>query len=226
MGVIKLKSILLGEMLEDTRPSPALDKFIRQTRMVKLSDWVYHGSPLEGLKHMLIHGIHGDQHGEIAEYDAFSTSLNSGIMHFFSEGEGDTGLGFKVENVKLIVLDDILTKLMTELPGSGMDAEVDDEEAFESFCLKYRVPTTRGNFALPWNYLSSIGADAFCYDYVLKQYQSGHIETRDESEICFIGKNAINRLNHQIVSIWVDGNEFEDKVAAIRAVQEKIDEKS
>jgi hypothetical protein len=216
---------LLKEMLEDTRPSPALDKLIRDTRMVDFSDWVYHGSPLEGLKDMLIHGIHGDQHGEVAEYDAFSTSINSDIMHYFSEGEGVTGIGFKVQNVKLVVLDDILTKLVTALPGSGFDAEVDDEEAFEEFCLKYRVPPTRyhrSEYALPWNYLSSIGADAFCYDYVWKRYQRGHQEFRDESEICFIGNNAINKLNHQISSIWVDDNEYDDKVAAIKAIEIKL----
>jgi hypothetical protein len=194
--------------------------------MVKFSDWVYHGSPFEGLKEMLVMGISGQEHGEVAEQDSFSTSINSDIMHYFSEGDGETGLGFKINNANVVVLDDTLTRLMTRLPRSGFDADVDDEEAYESFCLKYEVPSMKykDEFYLPWNYLSSIGADAFCYDYVWSRYQRNHIEYKDESEVCFIG-NAINKLNHQISSIWVNGEEFDDKVAALKAVQEKLDEK-
>ena len=136
---LKLRSII-SEWGEKERPDQSLDQLLCSERVVDVSDYLYHGSPLIGLKGMLEEGIYGQEHNEVAEYNAFSTLPNPGVLHYFSEGEGDTGLYFKMENAKVLVLDEYLTKLVTELAGSGMDAQVEDEEAFEKFCLQYKIP--------------------------------------------------------------------------------------
>ena len=222
--MIKLKRIL--EATGGQLPNPSLGEYILQHRVVSISDWLYHGTPLEGLKEMLTSGIYGTQHGEVAEYDAFSTSLNSEMLSMFSEGAGDTGLQFKVENANVVILDDILTYLVTQLPGSGMDAEVDDEEKFEKFIEQFNVPvgTYKNVPYLPYNYLSSLGIDAFMYDYVWLRIKRGlSPSVRDESEICFIG-NGIEKLNKSITSIWVDGQEYEpeEKAMALQDIEDRI----
>ena len=125
--MIKLKS-LIKETNPTNHPDSSLDSYLLQTRVVIISDWLYHGSPYEGLIEILKHGIGGTEHGEVAEHDTLSTSVNSEVLDYFSEGEGTTGLQFKVENAKVIVLDNILTYLTTQLPGSGMSVEIDNEE--------------------------------------------------------------------------------------------------
>ena len=211
---------------EGPQPSPLLGKYILDHRSEKISEWLYHGTPYDGLLSMLQGGIFGTEHGEVAEYDTLSTSVNSEVIRLFSEGCGETGLQFKVENASVIVLDDMLLKLVTELVGSGFDAQVDDEEKFEEFCQKFKIPARRGDYYLPYNYLSSLGVDAFTFDYVWKRWQGGHSgHNNDESEICFIGK-GVNKLNGLISEIYVDGESFDDKNLAIQALEEKIDDKT
>lgn len=225
MGVIKLKN-LISEWGEKERPDQSLDQLLRAERVMELSDYLYHGSPLSGLKGMLEEGIYGQEHNEVAEHNAFSTSPNSGVLHYFSEGDGDTGLCFKIENAKVLVLDEYLTKLVTELAGSGMDAQVEDEEAFETFCLQYKIPRRKndGDFYLPWGYIESLGVDAFMYEYAYNAWKRGNIRYNDECEVCFVG-SAIDKLGRHIHQIWVDGNDYdlEDRVAAMRAINEKLE---
>ena len=192
-----------------------------------MSEYLYHGSPFDGLVSMLVRGISGTEHGEVAEYESFSTSLNSEMLHFFSEGNGETGLSFKAENIKVVVLDDMMTYLVTQLAGSGFDAQVEDEQKFEEFCQKFDIPigTHRHEPCLPYGYLSSLGVDAFTFDYVWKRYGSGHMHRNDESEICFIGK-SIPKLNKMIHGIWVDGEEFDKKLPALRAIKRKMHDKA
>lgn len=225
--MLKLKT-LVKEIHSEQRPDASLDKYLLENFVVPVSDYLYHGTPYVGLLSMLTEGIWGTEHSEVAEYDAFSTSLSSGMMHHFSEGDGETGLAFKVTNARVIVLDDKMTFLMTQLPGSGMSAEVDDEAEFEEFVKRFQIPVgswRHGPF-LPYNYLSSLGVDAWMYDYVYKTLKRGYgPHHNDESEICFIGK-GITKLNNLIHSIWIDGNEYdpEDKAVAIRVLKEKIDD--
>lgn len=225
--MLKLKT-LVKEIHSEQRPDASLDKYLLENFVVPFSDFVYHGTPYQGLLSMLTEGIWGTEHSEVAEYDAFSTSLSSEMMHHFSEGNGTTGLGFQIKNARVIVLDDKMTFLMTQLPGSGMSAEVDDEAEFEEFIKRFQIPVgswKHGPF-LPYNYLSSLGVDAWMYDYVYKTLKRGYgMHHNDESEICFIGK-GIGKLNRNIHSIWIDGNEYdpEDKAVAIRVLKEKIDD--
>lgn len=221
MGIINLKQLL--ESSEKQLPSPKLASFINKHYVIDFSDWVYHGTPLTGLKEMLTNGIYGTGHGEVAEYDAFSTSLNSEMLAMFSDGDGETGLQFKVKNAKIVVLDDILTYLVTQLPGSGMTVEIDDEERFNKFVRAFKIPTDNWKKTpyLPYNYLSSLGVDAFMYDYVYKRWSKGHsTPMRDESEICFIGK-GFDLLNKSVTNIYVNGNEYEpsEKEEALRHIE-------
>jgi hypothetical protein len=175
---------------------------------------------------MLTNGICGTGHGEVAEYDAFSTSLNSEMLAMFSDGDGETGLQFKVKNAKIVVLDDILTYLVTQLPGSGMTVEIDDEERFEKFVRAFKIPTDNWKKTpyLPYNYLSSLGVDAFMYDYVYKRWSKGHsTPMRDESEICFIGK-GFDLLNKSVTGIYVNGNKYElpEKEEALRDIEARL----
>lgn len=221
--------IKLNRLLEShgkQLPSPKLASFILKNYVVDLSDWLYHGSPYEGMKEMLTSGIYGTQHGEVAEYDAFSTSLNSEAIAMFSEGNGETGFQFKVEGAKIVVLDDILTYLVTQLPGSGMSAEVDDEERFQRFCRAFKIPTDNWKHTpyLPYNYISSLGVDGFMYDYVYQRWSRGmSASVRDESEIAFIGK-GLEKLNKSVTGIWVDGHEYkpEEKVEALRDIEARL----
>jgi len=222
--MIKLKHLL--ESHGKNLPDPSLAQYIRQNKVVSISDWVYHGTPYDGLKEILINGVYGTEHGEVAEHDAFSTSLNSEMLRMFSEGAGDTGLQFQVKNAQVVVLDDILTYLVTQLPGSGMSAEVDDEEVFAEFCRKFKIPTDnwKNTPYLPYNYLSSLGVDAFMYDYVYSRWSRGmSADVRDESEIAFIGK-GLGKLNKSVTGIWVDGHEYEpeEKAEALRDIEGKL----
>jgi hypothetical protein len=199
---------------------------IRSEKMVSFTGIAYHGTSLVGLDGMIRHGIYGQQHGEVAEYESFSTSLNSNIFSFFSEGDGETGLTFNIQQANIVVLDDILTYLLTALPGSGLDADV-DEEKLQKFVEKYMVPSKNWgsqNAYLPYNYLSSIGADGFVYDYTWKNYLRRHGNLgNDESEICFIG-NYITRLNSMIEYITVKGNDYEsgEKLVALEKIKELL----
>ena len=224
--MIKLKPLTEGGKYGDW-PSPLLKEHLLQNAVVSVSDYLYHGSPFDGLVEMIVRGIRGTEHGEVAEHDSFSTSLNSEMLHYFSEGNGDTGLQFKADNIKVVVLDDMMTYLVTQLGGSGYDAQIDDEEKFEKFRQKFDIPigTHRHVPCLPYNYLSSLGVDAFMFDYVWRMYGSGHMNSNDESEICFIGK-GINKLNNMISGIWVDGEEFEKKLPALRAIKRKMHDKA
>jgi hypothetical protein len=224
--MIKMRPLTEGGKYGDW-PNPLLKDYLLKNAVVSLSDYLYHGTPFDGLVSMLVRGIHGTQHGEVAEYDSFSTSLNSEMLHYFSEGNGETGLQFKVENIKVIVLDDMMSFLVTQLPGSGVGLEVDDEAKFEEFCEKFDIPigTHKHVPCLPYDYLSSLGVDAFMFDYVWRRYSSGHVSGNDESEVCFIGK-SIDKLSNMISGIWVDGEEFEKKLPALRAIKRKMRDKA
>jgi hypothetical protein len=161
--------IKLRPLMEDDKkqwPSKLLDKYLLENAVVSVSKTLYHGSPFEGLADMLVHGIGGTEHSEVAEYEAFSTSINSGALYLFSEGAGATGLAFGVKDAKVLVLDDKMTFLVTQLPGSGMTVEVDDEAEFEKFVQQFQIPvgSWRHGPYLPYGYISSLGVDAFMYD--------------------------------------------------------------
>ena len=190
-----------------------------------ISDTLYHGTPLIGLKEILTSGIYGTQHGEVAEYKSFSTSPNSNVLSLFSEGDGKTGIEFDVKNVKVIVLNNVLTYLVTRLPGSGIDIDVDEDEV-EQFCQLYKIP--HGGYKnrpyLPYGYLSSLGVDAFMYDYVYNSLKYGsNMGHNDESEICFVG-NGINKLNNFANGIYVDGEDYDikDNKTALQDIENRI----
>ena len=223
--MIKLKKLIrLNEWGDNKLPDPSLGKFILESKVKHFSGHLYHGSPLDGLKSMLADGISGTQHGEIAEYETFSTSINKKMLRLFSEGNGDSGLVFNVEHVSLIVLDDILHKLLIKLPGSGMSIDI-DETKMEEFCERFKVPIgSDGEPYLPYGYLSSLGIDSFMYEYVWKLIHTGRRpEQNDESEICFIG-DSIGKLNNCIESFYVDGQEFDikEKELALNAIEELL----
>lgn len=217
--MIKLKQ-LLREWDHNKRPSKDLDLFILKNHVHVFNGTLYHGSPMDGLKEMIIQGIHGSEHGEIAEYDAFSTSINFQVLRLFSEGHGNTGLEFDAKGINVVVLDDFLHKLMVELPGSGMEVDVDEEE-FKAFCQKYGVPRGAWNkdeYYLPHDYLSSLGVDAFTFEYVWKRVDMPSTHN-DESEIAILSK-GIQKINGMVDFIWVDGHSFEikEKEEALKAI--------
>ena len=226
--MIKLRKIL-NEHFSNQRPDPSLDAFLKENKVHKFTGYLYHGSPMEGLKGMLTSKIWGQEHGEIAEYSTFSTSANSEILHFFSEGEGETGLSFHVKDANILVLDDIIHFLAGQLSGAGTTSDVDEEE-LKQFCERYKVAHNKGwgiaNYFLPYDYISSLGVDGFVFDYTWQRLRKGMVQMprNDESEICFVG-DGIDRLNNEIFSIWVDGQEFEptQKAEAIKAIDEYVD---
>ena len=78
----------MNEGNESRMPDKSLGEFLLAHKTVSFSDWVYHGTPLVGLKEMLVNGISGISHGEVADDSTFSTSVNSEVIHYFSEGDG------------------------------------------------------------------------------------------------------------------------------------------
>jgi len=216
--MIKLKPLI--ENMEKQWPSKLLDKYLLENAVVAFSDTLYHGSPFEGMVGMLVHGIRGSEHGEVAEYDTFSTSLNSEVLTLFSEGTGMTGLEFEVKNARVLVLNDIMTFLVTQLPGSGISNEIDNEEEFKNFCIQYQIPLCyrENDPYLPYGYISSLGVDGFMYDYVWKGDPQHY---NDESEICFVGK-GIEKLNKCITKYYVEGEEFDKKLPTLKAVKKKL----
>lgn len=220
--MIKLTK-LINEGSRDIRPSPELDKMLIRTKVHPFSGYVFHGSPLDGLKSILTSRIIGVEHGEIAEYDTFSTSVNDEVLRLFSDGNGYTGLSFDVKNARLLIVDDILHKLLIVLPGSGMDVDVDPTE-LEKFAIQYKLPMDRGEFYLPYDYISSLGVDGFVFDYTWKRIEAGHsMRLRDEHEICFVGR-GIDKLNNEISEIYVNDESFDanQKAEAIEAIEKEL----
>lgn len=206
--MIKLRT-LVNEALHNQRPDKSFDELLLKTRLHTWSGTVYHGSPPDGVENMLTQGIYGTQHGEIADYDTFSTSINESVLRLFSDGHGITGVEFDVKNINLLVVDDFTHKLLVELPGSGMDVDWIDEDQFMLFCKKFNIPFDGREFYLPYNYLSDLGIDAFVFDYTWKRMDRGHgYLHNDESEICFV-KNGINKLEGFLTHIFVDSDVFE-----------------
>jgi hypothetical protein len=228
--MIKLKPLTEWNKYGD-QPSPLLKQYLLENKVGELTEYLYHGSPFDGLVNMLVHGFQGTEHGEVAEHETISTSLNSEMLGHFSEGNGITGLQFHVKNAKVVILDEFMTYLVTQEAGSGFDAEITDEKKFEDFCTQFDVPIggqRRGPY-LPYGYLSSIGVDAFSFDYTWKYWQGyqgyrGASAARDEHEICFIGK-GIQTLEKSISLIYVDGEEFDKKLPALRAIKRKMHDK-
>lgn len=221
--MIKLKTLVKEGYYADKFDSPELKQWILANRMVTINDFLYHGSPLEGLKGMIENGIYGTEHGEVAEYNSFSTSFNSNILHYFSEDGSDTGLSFKANNVKVVVLDNILHFLVTQAGGSGIDIDVNEEE-LAKFARTFKLPMDRGEPYLPYGYLSSLGVDAFTFDYVWQRYSKGHpMPHNDESEVCFIG-DSIDKLNSMVDEIYVDGNSYSlnEQAAAIEDIESRL----
>jgi hypothetical protein len=101
-----------------------------------------------------------------------------------------------------------------------MDVEVDENE-LEIFCKKYQVPIDgRGRYYLPYGYLSSLGVDAFTYEYVWRRIRRGmESSVRDESEIGFIGQ-GIPKLNNFVDSIYIDETEYDTKEEALASIEE------
>jgi hypothetical protein len=222
--MIRLRNIV--ESVEGHLPSPKFAAYLLKKHVVTLSEeWLYHGTPKAGLKRMLTDGIYGTQHGEIAEYDTFSTSFNSEVISMFSDGDGETGLQFHVKDISVLVMDDVLAYLATQAPGSGLDLEVDPEK-LAKYAKAFKLPLDRFSKtpSIPYGYLSSLGVDAVMFDYVWKRYQRGHAaDLRDESEVCFIGK-GIDKLNHCITDIYVEGTSFDNKEEALQAIGEVDDQ--
>jgi len=221
--MIKLKTIL-NEIQNSDQPDKSLNLYILKNKVRIFNGTLYHGTPMEGLKSIITNGIWGTQHGEIAEYDTFSTSINSQVLTLFSEGDGKTGLEFDLRKISVVVLDDILHKLMIELPGSGMEINV-NEPSFLEFCNEFSVPRQRRGryeYYLPYGYLSSLGVDAFTFDYVWKHIEQNNPPTHnDETEIAFL-PNGMKKLNNMVNIIWVDGQNFdiEEKLNALAAIEE------
>lgn len=216
--------IKLQALVSETQgklPHPKLAEYLLKKRTEHLSTWLYHGTPLVGLKRMLTQGIYGTQHGEIAEYETLSTSFNSEVLRLFSDGDGETGIQFHVKDVKVLILDDLLTYFAIKAAGSGMEVDV-DEKLVQKFARVFKLPLDRFNNEphFPYGYLSSIGVDALCYEYAWKRAHNGyHGGDRDESEVCFIG-NGVHKLNNFITEIYIQGEVFEDKAQALAALQD------
>lgn len=219
--MIKLKQILFEEIYSQ-RPNKSLDLYLLKNRLQKFDGTLYHGSPMEGLKQIILNGINGTEHGEIAEYSTFSTSINDQVLRLFSDGDGVTGVQFDVSGINLIVIDDFIHKLMIELQGSGMEVDVNEKE-FIAFCKQYQVPqNSRGEYYLPYGYLTSLGVDAFIFDYTWKKIKNGHgASHNDESEIAFVG-DGIKKLNNMVDCLWVDGSTYDinEKQQALEAIDE------
>ena len=131
----------------------------------------------------------------------------------------------KVENAKILVVEDIIHNLILVLRGSGMDVDVDEEE-LEQFANQYRLPYSRGRAYLPHDYISSLGVDGFVFEYAWKRHNGGYYGgDRDESEVAFVGK-GLKKLNQSISGIWVDGKEYDitDKRAAMRDIKKHLRE--
>ena len=221
--MIKLKSLIKEERRHF--PDKSLAQFLLTNHVELLSDWLYHGSPPEGLVDILINGIYGIEHGEVSENETFSTSVNSEVLGLFSEMHGDTGLQFRVEGVRVLVLDDVMAYLATALRGSGMELEADETKP-EQFVKRFNIPVGEHDHSpyLPYDYITSLGVDAFTYDYVWSRVRRGMTPSvRDESEICFVGK-GIDLLNRSISGIWVDGHEYEpsEKAEALKDLQGRV----
>jgi hypothetical protein len=213
--------IKLSSLLESTGagPHPKLAQYLLKHRTDTFSGTLFHGTPLYGLKQMLVNGIYGTEHGELSEDNTFSTSLNDEVLTMFSEGDGTTGLEFEVKDIKVLILDDLIAHFAIAARGSGMEVDVDEVKAAK-FAKAFKLPLDRfsNEPIFPYNYLSSLGVDAVAYDYVWKRIQRGRGSfDRDESEICFLG-HGIKKLNHFIADIYVNGHGFMDKAEALQAI--------
>lgn len=209
---------LIYESIAGKMPSPKLAHFLLKHHVVTQSNILYHGTPKYGLKMMLTEGIYGTQHGELAEYQSFSTSFNSEVLDMFSEGDGTTGLEFHAKDIKILVMDDVIAYLATQAAGSGLELEADPKK-LQKYVKAFDIPLDRvsKNPCLPYGYLSSLGVDAVVYEYAWKHLQNGGGSVRDESEICFVGK-GIDKLNHCISDIYVDGESYDRKEDALQAI--------
>lgn len=207
--MIKLKTIL-NEIDKEDMVDPRLKPYLLKNHTQLFSGELYHGTPLDGLKEMLTRGIYGTQHGEVAEEETLSTSVNPDVLQLFSDMNGYTGLIFDVKNFCLLVLDDVLSYFATRLPGSGLTIEVDEKE-LRKFLLKFKLPLDRFEHEphFPYNYIASLGVDGFVYEYTWDRIKGGYSGgDRDESEIAIVG-NSIQKLNESIVTIYVEGTEYE-----------------
>ena len=97
--MIKLRPLTEWNKYGD-QPSPLLKKYLLENKVGELTEYVYHGSPFEGLVDMLVHGFNGQEHGEVAEYETITTSLNSEVLHFFSEGNERLGCSSTLKTPK------------------------------------------------------------------------------------------------------------------------------
>jgi hypothetical protein len=193
-----------------SKKKKSFKKYLIDEWVYNISGTVYHGSPACGLESILTEGIYGKEHGEVSEYNTFSTSFNAEVLRMFSDGDGYMGVSFNVKNAKILVMNDLIAELATAEVGSGLSFDNDEEEMNE-LVDEYDIPKNRrGNHSLPFGYISDLGVDGFMYEYVHKKMLFGSFDTRDESELCFLG-NGIARLDKIMESIIIENDEYNPK---------------
>ena len=218
--ILKNEKVLKESVVKERWDSSKLEQYIQDNCIEKYSGFLYHGTPPDGLVTMLEDGIMGTPHGELSEDNTFSTSSNPEVLKMFSDGNDYMGLTFKVQDIKVFIVDDILGHLLTRLQGSGISFDFEEDE-YEEFCKEHNIPRDKRDFYLPFNFVTNLkGVDAWCYEYAWDRIN--HPRDRDESEICFIGNDALKYLNESIYDITIADDMFDisEKEKAIEALKE------
>lgn len=212
--------VLEANVKSETKPQN-LEQYLLEECVETVSGSFYHGTPMDGLVSMLVEGIHGTEHNEFSENDTLSTSANPEMLRMFSERRKDNGLEFAVSSARVLIVDDVLATALTTRRGSGIDFDVEDEELRE-FAERFDIPMDdRGRPELPYDYIESLGVDAFMYEYAYRSMRGGGGRHNDEMELCFVGP-AVSKLSEKIEAIFVDGEEYpaERKAEALKAAKE------
>lgn len=184
-----------------------------------INDSVYHGTALHSLYSILKTGLYGNKHGELNENNTVSTSVNSEMIHHFSDGH-NTGLEYDLSGRRAFILPEWLRAILDTESGARTYDEHEEGDLI-AHCITYKLPFKRSydnEIVLPTNFLE----DYLPKDYVGIIYGntvSGNYGIRDEAEIAIIG-HGIETLNKNLSCIYVDRHCFYDKDEVLEYLEE------
>lgn len=185
-----------------------------------IDDSVYHGTALHNLCSILKTGLYGNKHGELNENNTVSTSINSEMIHHFSDGH-NTGLEYNLSGCKVFILPEWLRAILDTESGARTYDEHEEDDLI-THCIAYGLPFKHSVYdneiILPTDFLE----DNLPKDYVGIIYgntATGKYNIRDEAEIAIIG-HGVEVLNDNLLCVYVDQHYFHDKDEALEYLEE------
>ena len=167
------------------------------------NDYLFHGTPLDGLLDMIRDGISPNDHSEL-NIPALSTSINSEVLVMFSDGEKQTGLIFNAHFNKVVTLDDTHYCLAAYEAGDFIDDLMEKNPGLEARLRQIGYVQHDGSVGMSEGELAGLFPDADAF--ILPGFDNPHVRAEAEMAVTELG---CKKLEHMIEYIYIRDHEFD-----------------